>query len=399
MRFFTRLFCFAGLIVVIGLPLRAAEPSVSEGLKPFVEKGTLAGAVVLVASPEKVLATETVGYADREAKTPMRSDNLFWIASMSKPITSAALMMLVDEKKVELDAPVEKYLPEFSTQMLVVEKDKEHVLLHRPKRLPTVRDLLRHTSGMPFQSALENPTLDRFSLRDGVCSYAMTPLQHEPGTEYAYSNAGINTAGRIIEVVSKMPYEEFLEKRLIAPLGMKDTTFWPNEEQVKRLAKSYRPNKENNGLTEMPIGQLQYPLTDRKRQPMPAGGLFATAADVAAFCQMVLSGGTTADGKRILSEASVREMTSIQTGDISNKKKGEKDYGLGLSTTRESKGENGPVVAGPCGHGGAYATNMWIDPDRKLITVFMVQHAGFPNNEGGKIRPTFEQAAVAAFGK
>jgi len=399
MRFFTRLFCFAGLTVVIGLPLRAADPRVSDGLQPFVEKGTLAGAVVLVASPDKVLATETVGYADRDAKTPMQPDNLFWIASMSKPITAAALMMLVDEKKVELDAPVEKYLPEFSTQMLVVEKDKEHVLLRRPKRLPIVRDLLRHTSGMPFQSALENPTLDRFSLRDGVRSYAMTPLQYEPGTEYAYSNAGINTAGRIIEVVSKLPYEEFLEKRLFAPLGMKDTTFWPNEEQVKRLAKSYKPNKENNGLTEMPIGQLQYPLTDRKRQPMPAGGLFATAADVTAFCQMILRGGTTADGKRILSEASIREMTSIQTEDILNKKKGEKDYGLGFSTTRMSKGESGPVVAGPCGHGGAYSTNMWIDPDRKLITIFMVQHAGFPNNDGGKIRSTFEQAAVAAFGK
>jgi CubicO group peptidase (beta-lactamase class C family) len=132
---------------------------------------------------------------------------------------------------------------------------------------------------------------------------------------------------------------------------------------------------------------------------MPAGGLFATAADVAAFCQMVLRGGTTADSKRILSEASVREMTSTQTGDILNGGKGENGYGLGWSTTRMSKGEKGPVVAGPCGHGGAYATNMWIDPDRKLFTVFMVQHTGFPNNEGGKIRPAFEQAAVAAFGK
>jgi CubicO group peptidase (beta-lactamase class C family) len=282
---------------------------------------------------------------------------------------------------------------------MVVEGDKEHLTLHRPKRLPTVRDLLRHTSGMLFKSDLEDPTLDRFSLRDGIRSYSMTPLQCEPGTLYDYSNAGINTAGRIIEVVSGMPYEAFLEKRLFEPLGMKDTTFWPNEEQVKRLAKSYKPNKENNGLTEISIGQLRYPLSDRTRQPMPAGGYFSTAADVAAFCQMVLRGGTTLDGKRLLSEASVREMTSTQTSGILTKGKAESNYGLGFSTTRKSKDESGPVVAGPCGHGGAHATNMWIDPDKKLITVFMVQHSGFPNNEGGKIRQTFEQAAVKFFAK
>jgi CubicO group peptidase (beta-lactamase class C family) len=326
----------------------------------------------------------------------MQPDNMFWIASMSKPMTAAGLMILVDEKKVELDAPVEKYLPEFKSQMMVVDGFKEYMLLHRPKRLPTVRDLLRHTSGMPFQSELERPTLDRFSLRDGVRSYVMTPLQYEPGTKHVYSNAGINTAGRIIEVVSNMPYEQFMEKRMFAPLGMKDTTFWPNEEQVKRLAKSYRPNKENNGLDPITIGQLQYPLSDLKRQPMPAGGYFSTAADVAAFGQMVLRGGKSSDGKQLISEASVREMTSTQTGEIN---KGEGGYGLGFSTTRKSKGETGPVVAGPCGHGGAFSTNLWIDPDRKLVMVYMVQHAGFPNNEGGKIRQTFEQAAVKEYGK
>lgn len=399
MRFFSRLLCCAALLLLPGVQLLAAEHPVSEGLKPFVEKGSLAGAVVVVASPDKILALESVGFADRDMKIPMRSDNEFWIASMSKPITAAALMILVDEKKVDLDAPVEKYLPEFKSQMLVVEGDKEHMVLQRPKRLPTVRDLLRHTSGMPFKSDLEDPTLDRFSLRDGVRSYVMTPLQYEPGSKHVYSNAGINTAGRIIEVVSGMPYEYFLEKRLFTPLGMKDTTFWPNEEQVKRVAKSYMPNKDNSGLTEIKVGQLQYPLTDHNRQPMPAGGLFSTASDVAAFGQMILRGGTTAQGTRILSEAAVREMTSTQTGDILNKGKGENGYGLGFSTSRMSKGENGPVVAGPCGHGGAYATNLWIDPDKKLLTVFMVQHAGFPGNEGGKIRSTFEKAAVEAFAK
>src|ERR1700730_12075761 len=120
----------------------------------------------------------------------------------------------------------------------------------------------------------------------------MTPLLFEPDTKYQYSNAGINTAGRIIEIVSGMPYEEFLDKRLFEPLGMKDTTFWPDEEQLTRLAKSYKPNSDKSGLEETTVAQLKYPLNDRKRQPMPAGGLFSTAADVGRFCQMILNGGT-----------------------------------------------------------------------------------------------------------
>jgi len=227
----------------------------------------------------------------------------------------------------------------------------------------------------------------------------MTPLQYEPGTKHVYSNAGINTAGRIIEVVRGMPYEQFMEKRLFAPLGMKDTTFWPNEEQVHRLAKSYGPNKDNSALEPTTIDQLQYPLSDSKRQPMPAGGYFSTAADVAAFGQMVLRGGKSPDGKQLISEASVREMTSTQTGAIINEGKGEWGYGLGFSTSRMSKGENGPVVAGQCGHGGAFSTNLSIDPERKLVTVYMVQHAGWLNkDDAGKIRQSFEQEAAIRFG-
>src|SRR4051812_445579 len=276
-------------------PVASAEepPSsktIAAALQPFVEHHTLAGAVVLVADKDKVLSVDAVGFADVAADKPMRPDAVFWIASMSKPITAAALMMLVDEGKVGLDDPIDKYLPEFKDQWLAVEQDKEHVLLKRPKTPVTVRHVLSHTSGMPFKSAMEQPTLDLLPLRDAVRSYALTPLQSEPGTKYQYSNAGINTAGRIIEVVSGMAYEDFLDRRLFGPLGMRDTTFWPSEEQTARLAKAYRPNREKTGLEETKIGQLQYPLKDRKRYPMPGGGLFSTADDVSRFCQMVLAG-------------------------------------------------------------------------------------------------------------
>src|SRR5207248_569307 len=133
------------LLFAFASPLRAAEPTPADVLKPFVEKNSLAGAVVLVASPDKVLSLEAVGSADRTAKTPMRTDNMFWIASMSKPITAAGLMILVDEGKVKLDDPIEKYLPEFKGQMVIAEKDADHVLLRKPMRLPTVRDCLSHT--------------------------------------------------------------------------------------------------------------------------------------------------------------------------------------------------------------------------------------------------------------
>ncbi|MBN9120961.1 MAG: beta-lactamase family protein [Planctomycetes bacterium] len=384
-------------LLVFAPPAGAADPKVADSLKPFVEKNQLAGAVVLVAGPDKVLTIETVGFADRESKVAMQPNDLFWIASMSKPMTAAALMMLVDEKKVALDDPIAKYVPEFKEAWVIAEQGKDQLLLKRPQRPPTVRDCLRHTSGMPFATALERPTLDRFALSDGVRGYAITPLQYEPGTKYAYSNAGINTAGRIIEIASGQSYEDFMAKRLFAPLGMAETVWRPTAEQQKRLAKTYKPNKDKTDLEATPIGQLAYPLDAPSRQPMPAGGLFSTAKDVGAFGQMILRGGTAPDGTRLLSEVAVREMTGTQTGDLLNKGKGENGYGLGLSTARKAK-PDGPAVAGPCGHGGAYATNLWIDPDKKLVLVYMVQHAGFLG-DGGKARGAFEKTAADIYAK
>lgn len=388
-------FAFLFALLAFAPNVRGADPKVADSLQPFVEKGQLAGAVVLVASPKEVLTVETAGHSDREAKTAMKADNLFWIASMTKPMTAAALMMLVDEGKVSLDDPIEKYLPEFKGHMVIVEKDKDHVLLKNPKRASTVRDCLRHTSGMPFGSELEKPTIDKLLLKDAVRSYAITPLQYEPGTKYTYSNAGINTAGRIIEVVSKMSYEDFMAKRLFEPLGMTDTTWRLTDAQMKRLAKTYTPSKDKLSLEAMTIAPLAHPLSDPTRQPCPGGGLFSTAKDVAAFGQMILNGGTRGN-LRFLSEASVREMTGTQTDDLLNKGKGEGGYGLGFSTTRKAKAD-GPAVAGPCGHGGAYATNLWINPDAKLVAVYMVQHAGFVG-DGGKAKGVFEKAATDMYG-
>ena len=359
-----------------------APAHVAPLLQPYVDRHELAGAVAMVVNRDQVLATEAVGCADVAAGTPLAPDALFWIASQSKGMTATAVMVLVDEGKLALNDPVEKYLPEFRGQMVVVEKDGDHQLLRKPAHPITLRECLSHVSGLPFQSAVEQPTLDGLPLAAAVRTYAATPLQTEPGTHYQYSNAGINTAARVLEVVSGMKYEDFMQQRLFTPLGMKDTTFWPNADQVGRLAKSYRPNDAKNGLTEITIGQLIYPLTDRTRRfPMPAGGLFSTAKDTAIFCQMLLRGGEWG-GRRYLSEAACHELTTRQTPAKIND-----SYGLGLA-----------VGGDWFGHGGAHATGMEIRPGQGIATIWMVQHAGFPG-QGGQAQEVFKKWARERFGK
>ena len=365
----------AWLVISVQVGSAQQTTNLSQAVEPFVQKGALAGAVMLVADKEKTLAVETAGYSDVAAKTPIAANGLFWIASMSKPVTGTALMVLVDEGKIQLDDPIEKYLPEFKGMWLVAEQDNDHQHLRRPSRAITIRDTLRHTSGMPFASVMEKPTLDGLPLSVAVRSYAMTPLVYDPGTKYQYSNAGINTAARIIEVVEKQSFEDFLQLRFFNPLGMKDTTFWPNDEQVTRVVKAYSPAEDKQGLKEIKISQLTYPLNNHSRGPMPAGGLFSTAADMGIFCQMILNNGEFR-GKRYLSEKAVQEMSTRQTSEPIKE-----SYGLGWA-----------VGDGWLGHGGALATNMTVNYKHGLATVWLIQHAGFPQ-DGDKAHGAFMQAA------
>lgn len=379
-------------LLLLKFSLAAAESSnISNALRPYVERHELAGAVTLVASKDKILSLEAVGYADIAAKKAMQTDAIFWVASMSKPVTAAALMMLVDAGKIDLDDPVQRYLPHFDPKIMVLTEDGNSVQLQSPQHPITVRNLLSHTSGLPFSSSIEKPTLDVFPLAVGVKSYSLEPLRFEPGGDYQYSNAGINTAGRIIEVVSGMSYADFLQKRLFKPLEMTDTTFWPTKAQLSRLAKSYRPDASWTNLEETPVTQLHYPLDDRRqRHPMPAGGLFSTAVDMAKFCQLFLNGGTV-NGKRYLSLEAIQEMTHSQLdpdhqSGAAAMMKIQRGYGLGWETS----------ASGAYGHGGAYSTHMYVDPEHGLATVWMVQHAGFPG-EGGKSRAAFEAAVAKQF--
>lgn len=370
-------FVLASLFALCSFAAPSAHSGPEATLAPFVQGGELAGAVALVANKEKVLSVTTVGFADVEAKKPMKEDAVFWIASQSKGMTAAAVMMLVDEGKLSLDDPVEQYLPEFKEQKVAAGKGAP---VERTRSI-TIRDLLSHVSGLPFRSPEEQPTLDALPLAAAVKTYAKAPLVTQPGARYQYSNAGINTAARVLEVVSGQAYEEFMQKRLFDPLGMKDTTFWPDAGQVGRLALTYKPDAAKKRLVRGGLTQLQADLTDRKhRFPMPAGGLFSTAQDVSRFCRMLLNGGEL-DGRRYLSVASVQALSARQTP-----KDMKESYGLGFAV--------GPDFFG---HGGAQATGMEIRTQDGLVIVWMVQHQGFPG-KGAQAQGEFKKAAVKEFG-
>jgi CubicO group peptidase (beta-lactamase class C family) len=331
----------------------AGAPSVIvKAMQPLVDNGTMAGGVFLLATKDRIIEEDALGYRDLDAKIPEQDNDLFWIASQSKAMTCAGLMILADEGKVSVDDPVEKYLPEFHAQKVIDPKAPGGLApLARPVKL---RDLMTHTSGLSFSVPMETPTLDASPLAERVKAYAQAPLNTQPGTKFKYANAGINTIGRVIEVVSGEKYEDFLAQRLFRPLGMTDTTFYPTAAQLARLADSYAPDPKTKKLTRMDIKQLKYPLDGPARYPMPAGGLFSTAGDVLKFCRMLMAGGVGPAGTRVLSAQAVKMMTTNQIPGVGN-------YGFGLTI------DNDEFL-----HGGAYQTEMAINPARGLIRIIMV---------------------------
>ncbi|MCX7827068.1 MAG: beta-lactamase family protein [Verrucomicrobiae bacterium] len=360
-------------------------------MQKFVDEGVIAGAVTLVARREGIVRLDAVGFSDLAARKPMRTDDLFWIASMTKPITATAVMMLQDEGKLSVEDPVEKHLPEFKGQWMISERGKDSLMLKRPARPVTVRDLLTHTSG------LANLDAPRFncSLAELAMAYSQMPLQFEPGSKWAYSNSGINTLGRIVEAASGRPFAEFLDTRLFKPLRMKDTTFWPSASQARRIAKSYTIVEGRSGLVETNVFYLKGPLTSRARTAFPAGGLYSTAPDLAKFYRMMLAGGTSG-GRRYVSRSAFEQMTSAQTGELKTGFVDGMSFGFGWAVVRQPQGVTAMLSPGTFGHGGAYGTQAWMDPKQNLILVLMIQRAKLNNADNSDIRRAFQEAAVAA---
>jgi CubicO group peptidase (beta-lactamase class C family) len=365
--------------------------NIPKRMQQFVDDHTISGVVTLVARHGQLISLEAVGFSDLAARKPMRLDSLFWIASMTKPITATALLLLRDEGKLSVDDPVEKYLPEFNGQW-VIENRASNVMTLKPSPRPiTLRDLLTHTSGLADVAA---PRSDG-TLAELVMAYSQKPLKFAPGTKWEYCNSGLNTLGRVIEVVSGRTFAEFLEQRIFKPLGMKDTTFWPSSSQAARLAKSYQPAKDGHDLEETDIWFIKGNLSDRNRTAFPSGGLFSTAQDMFRFYQMVLNGGTV-NGKRLVSSDSVELMTRAHTGDLKAGFTEGMTFGLGWGVVKQPAGVTAMLSPGTFGHGGAYGTQGWVDPKKDLILVLMIQRAKLQNADASPIRQVFQELVAEA---
>lgn len=356
-------------------------PAVIEAMDQAIAAKEIAGSVTLVGDAEKNLHLAANGDADRDNKIPMKVDSIFWIASMSKPVTGTAVMMMQDAGKLSVDDPVSKYLPEFKD--LKDASGKEVVV--------TLKQCLTHSAGLSEVTPQESGNIT--TLKDLMPLIVAKPVQFGPGSKWQYCQTGINTAARVVEVVSGQDFATFLDQKLFTPLGMKDTTFYPTDEQAKRIAVSY----SRTAAGELEKSALMFlgnaPVTSRDRYPRANGGLFSTAADYARFCRMILRGGEL-DGKRYLSEKAVRQMTTVQSGDLVTGFTPGNGWGLGWCVVREPQGVSATLSPGTHGHGGAYGTQAWIDPVKKRFHLLLVQRANCPNSDASDVRKAFHEAAA-----
>jgi CubicO group peptidase (beta-lactamase class C family) len=335
-----------------------SSPEVTAAMQPYLDQYKLAGVIGIIADKNgKVHYKNLLGYADVEAKKPISEDNVFWVASMTKMFAGASIMMLVDEGKLSLDDPVAKFIPQLNKWMVVEEKDPSHVLLKPPVRPVTIRHVLSHTSGLAGMSELQQVTgSDSTPLKARALSSVTGPLQWQPGDKWTYGNQGMNIAARIVEIVGGMPYEQFLQKRFFDPLGMAETTFWPSEGQIARLAGAYGPNKQKSGYARGDIGFLTKPWSDRvHRFPEAGGGLFSTTHDIFRYGLMLANDGEL-DGKRYLSHEAMDELRKQQTGTT------KANYSLGYHLRN-----------GMFGHDGALGTDLSVNPETGMVAIFMVQ--------------------------
>ncbi len=380
------------LIPALALPSRAAEmPTakpeevgmssqrllrIHQAIQRHIDAGDISGAVTLVARRGSIVHFEAHGLMDIESKQPMRTDAIFRIASMSKPITGVAVMMMMEEGKLRLNDPVSKFLPEFKDPHVAIPRGNAGAFYVVPAdRELTIRDLLTHTNGLMTGGPGSKAGPPRPAPGDTLASFiprlGAVPLDFQPGAQWAYSGyAGPDTLSRIVEIVSGQPYDEFLRTRIFEPLGMPDTFFYPPDARRPRLATLY--GKSPHGLVRAP-NQDGFSL---KTYFSGGGGLMSTAADYARFAQMLLNGGEL-DGKRLLGPRTVSLMASNHVGDMFNGKLGRPAHGMGygllVGIVEDSVAAGLRVSSGSFGWDGAYGTQTWIDPREKMVTVVMIQ--------------------------
>lgn len=361
-----------------------------------MDLGDLTGAVMLVARKGQIAYVDVQGVMDLESKKPLTRDTMFRIASMTKPVIGTAIMMMLEEGKLRLDDPVSKFIPEFKKMTVAIASGAGGATAKPPvfstvpaAREITIKDLLTHTSGlasgpMGASEVARNPRKPTETLADYVPRLAATPLEFQPGSRWLYSpGAAFDTLGRIVEIASSTPLDQFLAARVFVPLQMKDTSFYPSEAQLPRLITAY--TKGEHGLTKNP----QQITMSSKVYFSGGGGLVSTVDDYARFALMLAGGGELA-GQRLLSPRTVKLMGSVHVPATLPGRRAGEGYGLSVRVVSDALGGDHRVSDGTFGWSGAYGTHFWVDQKEDLIAVMMIQ------TPIGEMRPEFENAVMQA---
>ena len=366
------------LAAAVALAGFAAEPVCSgthfaaDALKPYVESGELPGAIsVFYQNGKQEVAC--VGYADVAKKRPITLDDPYMQCSQTKGFCGVTIAILVEEGKISLDDPVSKYLPEFGT-LWVKTSEKDGVrTLTKAKNVLTVRMVMNHTGGFPFEIPAKQGNIKGGGwsggapLRQTAAIAAACPLLFEPGTKVQYSNTGIDIGAAVVEVVTGEKWENFLKARVLDPLGMKDTWFWPTDAQLAHQVEMYTCQKGAPAKYQREASMQQRPYNDSHVFPSAGAGLWTTANDQLKFYKMLMNLGVGENGVRILKEETVKSILAVST-----RPKGLGGYSLGLSAP-ETDNENAWF-----GHGGAWGTNCMVNWHKKQLKLWAVQLCGGP---------------------
>ena len=339
---------------------------------PYIESGQLPGAISVLYK-DGVQETCCIGYADVEKKRPINLNNSFMQCSQTKGFCGVTIAKLVEEGKLSLDDPVSKYLPEFETLWVRVEKTDSTIVLNKAKNVLTVRMVMNHTGGFPFEASVKRKEVRGGGWSGGarvrqVASVAAeTLLRFEPGTGVRYSNTGIDIGAAIVEVITGMRWEDYLKQEVLDPLGMKATWFWPTDKQIKNKIELYQyvDNAPAQWVEEMEWEQRPY--NDDHVFASAGAGLWTTASDQLKFYTMLMNLGVGENGARILKEETVKTLLAVST-----RPEELGGYSLGLHTEVKDS-ENAWF-----GHGGAWGTNCYVNYHKKQLRLWVVQSAGGP---------------------
>ncbi len=380
---------------------------IHETIQRHIGAHDISGAVTLVARRGRVAHFESQGVMDLESNKPLTRDAMFWIASMSKPITGVAILMLMEEGKVRLNDPVSKFIPEFRGLKVAVLQERNgppgatagvegagasSFYTVPATREITIRDLLTHTSGLVSGGPASTAELQKVArkpgetLADYIPRLGAVPLDFQPGSRWSYSpGAGFDTLGRIVEIVSGQSYDKFLRQRIFDPLGMKDTTFHPVEAELPRVATMY--HRVSNALEKVDTHERLSNTTYFSG----AGGLMTDAEDYLQFGEMLASGGQW-NGKRLLSPKTVDLMASVHAPDtLPGRPKG-RSFGLSVQVVNDPVAAGFRVSEGSFGWDGAFGTHFWVDPKEKVVGILMIQ----TNNPNRELDRDFENAVMQA---